>query len=147
MGAMQQAMLFTPAITWYVWSRTVVVDSGTNDVPRARNWLTFNTNGTITVGTVTGNVISQNDFTHWHDGGTVTGIGNSRWIKRTELSTPPNVSTISTTAPTALSTALTLNIATTDLQFICDSLLEIYSDSGGTTKVGEINLNQVAQIT
>lgn len=143
--AASQILLMRKAVaapSWYVWTRTVSVGSGLNDFDRARNTLVFNIDGTVSISLLTGNVMPINDFPHWHNGGTVAGIGNSRWIKRTELDNPPISSTISTTTPTALSTARNIAaLANTDYGTVTH-LLEIYSDSAGTTKVGEITLTQ-----
>lgn len=103
----------------------------------------FNTNGTLTFGASTGDSggLSTSGITHWHNGGTVTGIGNSRWAKRTQVDGDIMTSSISTTTPTALSTNHTMEIKLVGGETRAGTyLVEVYSDSGGVTKVGQVTL-------
>ena len=116
-----------------------------NDSSSSSITATFNTNGTVSFTTSAGDS-QTNDFSHWHDGGTVTGIGNSRWAKRTLLSGDAVTGTLATTL-TALSSSRTIAIQTVGGEGKSGLvLIEIYSDSGGTTKVGEINFTITATI-
>lgn len=129
--------------SYYSWARGAdVYDISGNGT--AQITITFNTNGTCTYSSSSGDAAAiTNDMSHWHDGGTVTGIGNSRWIKKTSFGDPTS-GTISSTLQ-ALSAARTLSIATVVGEARQgNELLEIYSDSGGVTKVGEINLTVTA---
>ena len=106
---------------------------------------TFNTNGTVSFTTSAGDS-QTNDFSHWHDGGNVTGIGNNRWAKRTFISGDTVSGSLATTL-TALSSSRTIAIQTVGGEGKSGVvLIEIYSDSGGTTKVGEINFTITATI-
>lgn len=107
----------------------------------------FNTNGTISFTTSLGDGTSlDTDFTHWHDGGTVSGIGNSRWAKRTLLSGDAVSGSLDTTL-VALSASKTIAIQTVAGEGKSgEVLIEIYSDSGGTTKVGQITLTITATL-
>lgn len=129
----------------YTWTRyaTIYDDSGNGS---SSITAVFNTNGTITFNTSLGDGASlDTDFTHWHDGGTVTGIGNSRWAKKTS-SGDPTTGTL-TTSLVALSSSKTISISTVGGEGRSGvELVEIYSDSGGTTKVGQITLTITATI-
>lgn len=107
----------------------------------------FNTNGTISFNTSFGDGASlDTDFTHWHDGGTVSGIGNSRWAKRTLLSGDAVAGSLDTTL-VALSASKAIAIQTVAGEGKSgEVLIEIYSDSGGTTKVGQITLTITATL-
>ena len=107
----------------------------------------FNTNGTVTFTTSLGDGFSlDTDFTHWHNGGTVTGIGNDRWAKRTLLSGDAVSGTLDTTL-VALSASKTIAIQTVAGEAKSgEVLIELYSDAGGTTKVGQITLTITASI-
>jgi hypothetical protein len=129
----------------YTWTRyaTIYDDSGNGS---SSITAVFNTNGTITFNTSLGDGASlDTDFTHWHDGGTVTGIGNSRWAKKTS-SGDPTTGTL-TTSLVALSSSKTISISTVGGEGRSGvELVEIYSDSGGTTKVGQITLTITATL-
>lgn len=106
----------------------------------------FNTNGTISFNTSAGDGPVDTNFTHWHDGGTVSGIGNSRWAKRTLLSGDAVAGSLDTTL-VALSASKTIAIQTVAGEGKSgEVLIEIYSDSGGTTKVGQITLTITATL-
>ena len=106
----------------------------------------FNTNGTISFTTSSGDGPVDTDFTHWNDGGTVTGIGNDRWAKRTLLSGDAVSGTLDTTL-VALSASKTIAIQTVAGEAKSgEVLIELYSDAGGTTKVGQITLTITASI-
>lgn len=79
-------------------------------------------------------------ITHWHDGGTVSGIGNSRWAKKTLVSGDVTTGTVLTslTALTAIRTMVISLVAGEAREGTY--LVEIYSDSGGINKVGEVVL-------
>lgn len=127
--------------SWYVWSRYAsVFDDNLNGSSSIT--ATFNTNGTVSFATSTGDGGSlDTDMTHWHDGGTVTNIGNSRWAKKTFVSGDATTGTLATTI-TALSASRTVAIQTVGGEPRAGIILiEIYSDSGGTTKVGEITFD------
>lgn len=124
--------------SYYSWTRYAEVNddnfNGTSSITA-----TFNTNGTVSY-TTSASDFHITDMTHWHDGGTVTGIGNSRWAKKTFVSGDLTSGTLGTSI-TALSTARTIAIQTVASEVRSGVyLIEIYSDSGGTTKVGEISL-------
>jgi hypothetical protein len=129
-----------PPPSFYSWTRDVdVFDDNGNETSSVT--ATFNTNGTVSYTTSTGDLggLSQN-MSHWHDGGTVTGIGNSRWAKKTFVSGDATSGTLATTL-TALSASRTIAIQTVASELREGVvLIEIYSDSGGVTKVGEISL-------
>lgn len=129
----------------YTWTRYATIYDD-NDSSSSSITAVFNTNGTITFTTSTGDGSSlDTDFTHWHDGGTVTGIGNSRWAKKTS-SGDPTTGTL-TTSLVALSSSKTISISTVAGEGRSGvELVEIYSDSGGTTKVGQITLTITATI-
>lgn len=144
MGAMQQSLLlFRSAFYSFIRYATVfdVNDSGSSSITAS-----FNTDGTVSFTTSVGDGGSlDTDFTHWHNGGTVAGIGNSRWAKKTS-SGDPTTGTLTTTL-VALSTAKTIAIQTVAGEGRSGiELVEIYSDSGGTTKVGEITFTITATI-
>lgn len=126
--------------SYYSWTRYAQV-SDDNANGSSSITATFNTDGTVTYATSTGDSFSlDNNMPHWHDGGTVTNIGNSRWAKRTFVSGDTVTGTLATTL-TAMSTARTIAIQTVAGEARSGVvLIEIYSDSGGTTKVGEISL-------
>jgi hypothetical protein len=106
----------------------------------------FNTNGTISFNISSGDGPVDTDFTHWHDGGTVSGIGNSRWAKRTLLSGDAVTGTLDTTI-VALSASKTIAIQTVAGEAKSgEVLVEIYSDAGGITKVGQITLTITALV-
>lgn len=105
--------------------------------------VTFNTDGSLTASASIGDGGSlATDVLNWHTSVTA-GIGSSRWAKKTYISGDPTSGTISS-AITALGTAKTVSIEFigTDLSGV--ALIEIYSDSGGTTKVGEVELTLIA---
>lgn len=126
--------------SYYSWTRSAYSnDDSLNGL--ARITVTFNTNGSITLGGLAGDAVggSWSPLT-WHDGGVVTGIGNSRWAKKTYIGGNTTAGTILST-PTALSAALTVSLALAAGGATSGSvLIEIYSNSGGTVKVGEIIL-------
>ena len=104
---------------------------------------TFNTDGSVTVTNSVGDS-SSTDFTHWHNLGTSAGIGNSRWAKKTLVSGDVTTGTLLTTI-TALSSSRTIEISTVASELKSgEYLIEIYSDVGGTTKVGQILLTLTA---
>lgn len=132
-----------PAGGIYSWTRSAdVYDISGNGSSQIT--ITFNTNGTCSYSSSSGDAAAiTNDMSHWHDGGTVAGIGNSRWIKKT--SSGDTTSGTLTTALVALSSSRTLSISTIAGEARQgNDLLEIYSDSGGTTKVGQIDLTITA---
>lgn len=130
-----------PAPSIYSWTRSADVQDDSADGV-ARVTLTLNTDGSITITRSAGDT-GTHDFPtlHWHDGGTVAGIGNSRWAKKTFVSGDGFTGTLSTSL-IALSSArtiiLALNVGAAQAGV---SRFEFYSDSGGTTKVGEITLS------
>lgn len=132
--------------TYYSWTRYALVfddnASGGSSITA-----TFNTNGTVTYAASIGDGASlENDMPHWHDGGTVTGIGNSRWAKKTFVSGDVTTGTLATTL-TALSANRTMAIQTVAGEARSgEYLIEIYSDSGGTVKVGQILFTITASI-
>lgn len=145
MGAMQQSLLlFRSAFYSFIRYATVFDDnaSGSSSITAS-----FNTDGTVSFTTSVGDGASlDTDFTHWHNGGTVAGIGNSRWAKKTSQGGDPTAGTLTTTL-VALSTAKTIAIQTVAGEGRSGiELVEIYSDSGGTTKVGEITFTITATI-
>jgi hypothetical protein len=89
---------------------------------------------------------SESIETNWH-GPTTSGIGSSRWAKLTKLAgdnpTGPTLATVH-----ALSSDLTISLVrsttgSTDGTY----LVEIYSDSAGTTKVGQGTVYLAAEIS
>lgn len=145
-GAMQMLMAATSLNNVYAWTRyaTVFDDNGNGS---SSITVVFETDGTISVTTSFGDLASlETDFTHWHDGGTVSGIGNSRWAKRTFISGDAASGTLGTTL-VALSSSKTIAMQTAAGEGRSgEILIEIYSDSGGTTKVGQITLTITATI-
>jgi hypothetical protein len=117
-----------------------------NDSNSSSLTASFNNNGTITwSGGADDPVVTKNIFA-WHDGGNVSGIGDSRWAKKTFVSGDPTSGTL-TTSLVALSSVKTVTISTVSGEGKSGNLLiEIYSDSGGTEKVGEITLQITATI-
>ena len=108
---------------------------------------TFQTDGSLTFAASTGDAggLTTSGITHWHDGGTVAGIGNSRWARRTLISGDTMTSGISTTTPTALSTARNMAISLVTGEGRSGTYrIDFYSDPGGTNKVGELFLTQTA---
>lgn len=127
----------------YSWTRyATVTDDNANAATQIT--LSFNTDGTVSYTNSTGDSVST-DLTHWHDGGTVSGIGNSRWAKKT--STGDATSGTLTSSLVAMSSARTISIQSVAGEARAgQELIEIYSDSGGTTKVGQIDLAITASI-
>ena len=107
----------------------------------------FNTDGSVSFTTSIGDGGSlATDLTHWHDGGTVAGIGNSRWAKKTFVSGDITAGSLATTI-TDLTAVRTIAIQTVAGEARSGVvLIEIYSDAGGTTKVGEISFTITASI-
>ena len=125
--------------SFYSWANSASVDDVQgNDNGSSSITASFNNDGSVTFTTSAGDEGSLiTDISNWHDGGTVAGIGNSRWAKRT--SQGDIVTGTLTTTLVALSTAKTIAIQTVVGESRTGiELIEIYSDSGGTTKVGEI---------
>ena len=128
--------------TFYTWTRNAsAYDDNGNGT--AQLTISFNTDGTVSFSSSSfdvGSLFSDFPSYHWHDAGTVAGIGNSRWAKKT-AGGDPTTGTL-TTSLVSLSTVKTLSITTVagDPRLSNDKI-EIYSDAGGTTKVGEINLS------
>lgn len=122
---------------FYSWSNTVSV-ADTNLSGGSSFTASFNTDGTVTFTTSVGDTITEN-IDHWHDGGTVAGIGNSRWAKKSNISGTLGTGTLGT-SPTALTEARTLTITSFVAEVNSTILIEIYSNAEGTTKVGEITL-------
>lgn len=121
--------------SFYSWTRFATV---TDDNVNTASSITasFNTDGTVSFTTSAGDS-QTNDITHWHDGGTVAGIGNSRWAKKTSSGDPTTGTLTSTLVD--LTAARTIAIQTVAGEArVGQELIEIYSDSGGTVKVGEI---------
>lgn len=129
----------------YQWARYATVSDG-NASGSSSITATFNTNGTVSFTTSAGDDGTlDTDFTHWHDGGTVTNIGNSRWAKKTSFGDA--TSGTLTTSLVALSSAKTISIQTVGGETRTgEDFIEIYSDSNGTTKVGEITFTITATI-
>jgi len=76
----------------------------------------------------------------------VAGIGNSRWAKKTFVSGDITSGTLATTI-TDLTAVRTIAIQTVAGEARSGVvLIEIYSDAGGTTKVGEISFTITASI-
>lgn len=123
---------------WYTIVGSANTDDG-NGSGTATLTASFNTNGTITFTTSTGDAVGlQINITHWHNGGTVTGIGSSRWAKKTLVEGDITSGTLTTTL-VALSANRTMAISLVAGEGRSGTyLVEIYSDSGGTTKVGEV---------
>lgn len=129
--------------SFYSWTRNVFIgDDNLNGT--ASVTISFNTDGSVSFTTSLGDGASlDTDLTHWHDGGTVSGIGNSRWAKKTSSGDPTGGTLASTLV--AFSAAKTMSISTVGGEARQgNEVIEIYSDSGGTTKVGEINLTVTA---
>lgn len=129
--------------SFYSWTRTVSIDDDNlNGI--ASVTISFNTDGTCSYTTSTGDGAAlEQDMPHWHDGGTVSGIGNSRWAKKTSSGDTTGGTLTSTLV--AFSAAKTMSISTVGGEARQGTeLIEIYSDSGGTTKVGEISLTATA---
>lgn len=144
-GAMLAATLARAVAppSYYVWTRYATVND-TSGNAASQITLTFNTNGTVSITNSAGDTVDT-DFPHWHNGGTVTGIGNSRWAKKTS-SGDITTGTLTTTL-VALSAARTLAIQTVAGEArVGQELIEIFSNSGGTTKVGEIALTVTAAV-
>lgn len=108
---------------------------------------TFQTDGRLTFAPSTGDVggLTSSGITHWHDGGTVTGIGSSRWAQRTLISGDVMTSGISTSTPTALSTARNMAISLVGGEGRSGTYrIDFFSNSSGTVKVGELFLTMTA---
>lgn len=108
---------------------------------------TFQTDGRLTFSASTGDAgsLMTSGITHWHNGGTVTGIGSSRWAKRTLISGDTMTSGISTSTPTALSTARTMVISLVGGEGRSGTYrIDFFSNSSGTVKVGELFLTMTA---
>ena len=128
--------------TWYSWIRYATV-SDYNFNGSSSITATFNTDGSVSFTTSLGDEGSlYTDMTHWHDGGNVTNIGSSRWAKKTSSGDPTSGTLTSTLV--ALSSSKTITIQA--VAGAGEELIEIYSDSGGTTKVGQIALTISATI-
>lgn len=129
--------------SFYSWTRFATVND-TSGNAASQITASFNTNGTVTFTNSAGDTVST-DLTHWHNGGTVTGIGNSRWAKKTSSGDATSGTLTSTLV--ALSAARTLSIQTVAGEARSgQELIEIYSDSGGVTKVGEIAFTLTAAV-
>lgn len=121
---------------FYSWINTAsVIDTGFSGSSLTAS---FNTDGTVTFTTSVGDTLIDN-IDHWHIEGTVAGIGNSRWAKRTFVSGTALTGTLGTSL-TALSEARTLSIEATAANVSGTVLIEIYSDAAGTIKVGQITI-------
>lgn len=126
---------------FYSWSNSISV-ADTNQSGGSSFTASFNTDGTVTFTTSVGDTLTEN-IDHWHNGGTVAGIGNSRWAKKTNIDGVPGTGTLGT-SPTALTEARTLTITAAVQAVDSIILIEIYSNAEGTTKVGEITLTMAA---
>ena len=109
-----------------------------NDSNSSSITVNFNTDGTITASGGADDPVVVSTPNRWHTSAPVTGIGNSRWAKRTLLSGDAVSGTLSTSV-VSLGSFKTISISTVGGEGrSANVLVEIYSDSGGTTKVGEI---------
>lgn len=105
--------------------------------------VTFNTDGSLSASASVGDGGAlSTDVLDWHTSVTA-GIGSSRWAKKTYISGDATSGTIGATI-TALSPAKTVSIESIGTDLTGVALIEIYSDSGGTTKVGEVELTLIA---
>ncbi len=105
---------------------------------------TFASNGVISYQVSVGDEAGlTTTISAWHDAGAVAGIGSSRWAKKTDLG-DLTAGTLATTL-TSLSTNRTIQINTVGGERRQGNvLIEIYSDAGGTTKVGQVELTLTA---
>lgn len=131
------------APSFYDWTRFATV---TDDNVNLASSITasFNTDGTVSFTTSAGDS-QTNDISHWHDGGTVAGIGNSRWAKKTSSGDPTTGTLTSTLVD--ITAARTMSIQTVAGEArVGVELIEIFSDSGGTVKVGQISFTISATV-
>lgn len=102
--------------------------------------VTFNTDGSCSVVGTPGDTGSlASDVGNWHTS-VSAGIGSSRWAKKTDLGPDSTTGTLSTTL-VAMSSARTVTITSTGSGAkYCTTRIDIYSDSGGTAKVGDVTI-------
>jgi hypothetical protein len=145
------AFLLNPYVFSSLYSFTASATSSDSDADAVCQVIaTLNTNGTVTVTNNDAGDDLVSDFNYWHNAGApVTNIGNSRWAKKTLLNGSDITSGTLGTTITSLNTARTITIelvaGNPEESRIGEVLIEVYSDSGGTNKVGEIYLTLTAQ--
>lgn len=111
-------------------NNSLLAEAESSQIGPATAGITFNTNGTMFYDDPTQSTGSANWATP-----TTAGIGSSYWVKITRTSGSP-FSTLSSGVIYSLSTVRTITLYSASGPLQSAGNVDIYSDSGGTTRVG-----------